>query len=165
MDKFEIRRLKLIELIESKFEGSPSKLADKIGRERSYITRCKYPPTKNGAKRISDTLLTAIYENCDIPFGWMDGKAIEENLDEHFTVSDTFFVSLTDKKEITKGKIEELNAVVSEYLSLSENSQTKIRDYLTYHLTIEGSNVSISEEKGKNNAPSEDQTDEPTPGD
>lgn len=130
MDIYETRRLKLIELIDSQFQGKVSLLADAINKDSSYITRCKYPVGKKGKKRISDELLRAIYENCNVPYGWMDGKHTERSIDlkkllvPDSGLSDVFNSDMLNGVE--RLSLEEkrlLNTLINNYLNV--NADTK----------------------------------------
>lgn len=54
MDKYELRRLALISLIDSLGRGAQRKLAGKIGVEPSYVSRMCYEEGKAGRKRIGE---------------------------------------------------------------------------------------------------------------
>lgn len=130
MDLYETRRLKLIELINSQFEGKVSLLAEAINKDSSYITRCKYPVGKKGKKRISDELLRAIYENCNIPYGWMDGKHANEFINfkkppVHDSALPDVFNSdmLNDIEQLTLEEGRLLNTLIDNFLNV--NTDTK----------------------------------------
>lgn len=72
MDKYEIRRINLIRLIEDRCGGVDAKFAKLIGKDASYIARCKYPPNKIGKKRISDAIIEPTLKAFSLPHGWMD---------------------------------------------------------------------------------------------
>lgn len=64
MDKFEQRRLALRALVDSLGRGGISKVAQKICKEASYVSRMLYTSDKSGAKRIGEEtaeLLAAAY--------------------------------------------------------------------------------------------------------
>lgn len=60
MDKYEYRRQQLLRLKEKKCDGVIAKLAKRIGKEPSYVSRLLYPEGKAGKKRIADDLIEAI---------------------------------------------------------------------------------------------------------
>lgn len=73
MDKYEKRRLRLIELRDEFCDGNASKLARKIEREPSYVSRMLWPGEKPGRKRIADDMIEVIENAFELPRGWMDG--------------------------------------------------------------------------------------------
>lgn len=75
MDKYEIRRQKVEELIRDRCDGVYAKFADKIERNPSYVGRMLYPEGKPGKKNISDTLIDVIEKKFNLPRGWLDGIA------------------------------------------------------------------------------------------
>lgn len=80
MDKFEIRRKRVAELIERDFNGVIAKFAKKIEREPSYVGRMLYEPGKKGRKNISDKLIDVIETKCKLPAGWLDTLDKDEGL-------------------------------------------------------------------------------------
>lgn len=66
MDVYEIRRTRLRELIVTRFAGRQVDLANAIGRQPDYISRCV-----NGKTRIGD-LARTIERELDLPIGWLD---------------------------------------------------------------------------------------------
>jgi len=72
MDKYEKRRLRLMELRDTKCVGVNAVLARKIERDPSYVNRMFYPEGKNGKKRIADDLIEAIEVAFKLPRGWLD---------------------------------------------------------------------------------------------
>lgn len=73
MDKYEKRRLKLIDLIKLKCGGINAELARRIGRYPSYINRMLYPEGKKAKKRIADEMIEVIETAFNLPKGWLDG--------------------------------------------------------------------------------------------
>lgn len=72
MDKYEKRRLNLIELRDKKCNGKAAELAKKIGRDPSYVSRMLYAAGKAGKKRIADDMIEVIEEAFSLPRGWLD---------------------------------------------------------------------------------------------
>lgn len=73
MDKFELRRLRTQELIDSRlFNGVHAAFATAIGKEPSYVSRMLYVPPKKGFKRIAEEMRTHIEASCGIAPGWLD---------------------------------------------------------------------------------------------
>ncbi|EOH6340969.1 XRE family transcriptional regulator [Providencia stuartii] len=68
---FEKRRQKLAELV-ARYE-TQEEFARAIGKDKSYVSRMLYPPSKSGYKRIGDKMVLAIQEALGLPAGWMDG--------------------------------------------------------------------------------------------
>lgn len=77
MDKYEKRRLRLIQLRDDFCNGNTSELARKIEREPSYVTRMLWTDGKSGRKRIADNMMEVIENAFNLPRGWMDGIADE----------------------------------------------------------------------------------------
>lgn len=71
MDKYELRRSALQRLIDSLGRGGISKVADRIDKQPSYVSRMLFPPTKAGFKRIGEDTVDVL--NKAFP-GWLDGK-------------------------------------------------------------------------------------------
>lgn len=72
MDKYEKRRIKLLELRDSKCSGKVSALAKRIDRDPSYVSRMLYPEGKAGRKRIADDMIEVIELAFNLPRHWMD---------------------------------------------------------------------------------------------
>ncbi|APC12913.1 putative HTH-type transcriptional regulator [Providencia rettgeri] len=68
---FEKRRQKLAELV-ARYE-TQEEFARAIGKDKSYVSRMLYPPSKSGYKRIGDKMVLAIQDALGLPAGWMDG--------------------------------------------------------------------------------------------
>lgn len=79
MDKYENRRLKLIELKDNFCNGKISTLAEKLGKDQSYVGRMLYPEGKAGKKRIGDDMLDVISQVFQIPKSWFDGDINIQN--------------------------------------------------------------------------------------
>lgn len=77
MDKYEQRRLKLIEIRDKFCNGKAAELARRIAREPSYISRMLYPAGKAGRKRIADDMMEVIETAFGLPRGWMDSIKFE----------------------------------------------------------------------------------------
>lgn len=84
VDKYERRRLRLIELRDSKCDGSAAALARKIDRDPSYVARMLYPEGKTGKKRIADDMMEVIENAFALPRGWLDSE--KERHAEHHVV-------------------------------------------------------------------------------
>ena len=74
MDKYEIRRQKLIMLRDSKCGGVNAALAKAIDRDETYVNRLFYPTDKAGRKRLGDKLISVLIEKFNLPIGWFDIK-------------------------------------------------------------------------------------------
>lgn len=72
MDKYEKRRLRLIQLRDEFCNGNASELARKLEREPSYVSRMLWPEGKSGRKRIADGMIEVIENAFELPRGWMD---------------------------------------------------------------------------------------------
>jgi hypothetical protein len=73
MDKYEQRRLRLLELRDTKCGGVSADLARKIGKDPSYVARMFYEEGKAGKKRIGEDTVEAVRRAFGLPRGWMDG--------------------------------------------------------------------------------------------
>lgn len=100
MDKYEIRRLRVQELIDTWCDGVDAKFADKIDRSPSYVGRMLYEPGKKGRKNISDVLIEVIESKFNLPPGWLDKFPRDEYL--HNIESAWDRLSLTNKKLAAK---------------------------------------------------------------
>nr|WP_274921738.1 S24 family peptidase [Providencia sp. G1(2023)] len=76
---YEKRRQKLAELV-ARYE-TQEEFARAIGKDKSYVSRMLYPPSKSGYKRIGDKMVLAIQDALGLPAGWMDG-IIESEIPE-----------------------------------------------------------------------------------
>ncbi|QCP50186.1 hypothetical protein FAZ95_13950 [Trinickia violacea] len=72
MDKYEHRRLRLLEVRDRDLGGSTAALANKIERSPSYVARMLYPPGKEGRKRIAEDMVEVIETAFGWGSGWMD---------------------------------------------------------------------------------------------
>ena len=75
MDKYEKRRLRLMQIRDEMCGGKAVEVARKIEREPSYVSRMLYDETKKGRKRIADDMVEIIEKAFSLPSGWMDGIA------------------------------------------------------------------------------------------
>lgn len=73
MNKYEIRRQRLLYIRDRLCNGKAVEIARKIGREPSYVSRMLYPEGKKQKKRIADGMIELIESSFDLPRGWMDG--------------------------------------------------------------------------------------------
>lgn len=73
MDKYELRRQRLRQLIDDQCGGIAAELAKRIGRDPSYVSRMLYPDGKAGKKRIGDDMVELIETSLGVPRGTLDG--------------------------------------------------------------------------------------------
>ena len=73
MNKYEIRRQRLLYIRDRLCNGKAVEIARKIGREPSYVSRMLYPEGKKQKKRIADGMIELIESSFALPKGWMDG--------------------------------------------------------------------------------------------
>lgn len=66
-DIYEKRRAALDRYIKSLGRGGIARVAERIGRSESYVSRLLYPIGKSGGKRIADVIVRALNENVK---GW-----------------------------------------------------------------------------------------------
>ena len=74
MDKYERRRERLAQLIQSRCGGVSALFARTIERDASYVARMLYPEGKPGRKRIADDMMEIIEKAFDLPRGWLDDR-------------------------------------------------------------------------------------------
>lgn len=74
MDKYEIRRVRLAELRDTRCNGKAAELARRIVRSPTYVLRMLYPSDNPNRKRIADDMIEVIERAFDLPHGWLDGK-------------------------------------------------------------------------------------------
>lgn len=80
MDKFERRRLELLDLLKNRCDGDKAALASKLDCSYSYVSRMLYPVGKAGKKRIGDEMVDRISEAFGVVFGRQ--AKIEDQEDE-----------------------------------------------------------------------------------
>lgn len=60
MDKYELRRLALLDILATQCGGNAASLAARIGKDASYVHRMLYPEGKAGRKRIGEDMAELI---------------------------------------------------------------------------------------------------------
>ncbi|MBK5072206.1 helix-turn-helix transcriptional regulator [Budviciaceae bacterium CWB-B4] len=80
MNKYEIRRQKLIELRDKYCGGKISTLAEKMGKNPSYVSRLLYEEGKEAKRNIADRMVSDIESAFRLPRGWLDGMLDDNNL-------------------------------------------------------------------------------------
>lgn len=73
MDKYEIRRLNLVKLMQTHCNNSIKNLANQLGKDHSYVSRLLYQEGKKYKKNIADRVTTDIEHAFNLPRGWLDG--------------------------------------------------------------------------------------------
>lgn len=71
MDKYEVRRQRLIWLRDNLCQGKAAYLAERIGRDSSYVSRMFYAEGKKGKKRIADDMIELIEKSFQLDPGWL----------------------------------------------------------------------------------------------
>lgn len=94
MDKYEKRRLRLLDVRDQLCAGSASSLAKKIGKSDSYVSRMLWPEGRDGRKRIGEDMV----EQIERAFGWEPGAFESEVPIQHL------FHSEQNVKSAKKGK-------------------------------------------------------------
>jgi phage repressor protein C with HTH and peptisase S24 domain len=89
MDKYEKRRVRLVEVRDRNFQGSASDLARAIGKEPSYVSRMLYPAGKEGRKRIGEDMVEVIETALGWPKGSLDSDIPVEQLSRGKTANRT----------------------------------------------------------------------------
>lgn len=100
MDKYERRRLNLIELRDKKCNGKAAELAKKIGRDPSYVSRMLYEEKKPGKKRIADDMIEVIEAAFSLPRGWLDSDGYQG---DQITVGDDGTPMIADSAPMIAG--------------------------------------------------------------
>lgn len=72
MDKYERRRVRVLELLKLRFDDSQVRFAEAIERDPNYVSRMLYPEGKSGKKRIGEGMREAIEQACHLTPGWLD---------------------------------------------------------------------------------------------
>jgi SOS-response transcriptional repressor LexA len=72
MDKFEIRRLNILDLLRVTFHDKQADFARATGIDPSYVSRMLYVQGKKGKKNIGDDTLEAIQKACNVAPGVLD---------------------------------------------------------------------------------------------
>lgn len=76
MNKFDIRRARLRELIRTQFDGKQSRFAEKIGRPQNYISRVL--TTGKNRKNLGEELARHIEKTLRLERYWLDTAAEEQ---------------------------------------------------------------------------------------
>jgi hypothetical protein len=79
MDKYEIRRQRLLYIRDNLCGGKAVDVARTLDGSPSYVSRMLYPEGKKQKKRIADEMVELIESSFNLPRGWMDG--ITGNID------------------------------------------------------------------------------------
>lgn len=69
MKIYEVRRKKLLEVIDDKYGSSQTKFAAKVDKQPDYISRCL-----SGKKNIGEELAREFEEKTELPEGFLDGR-------------------------------------------------------------------------------------------
>jgi phage repressor protein C with HTH and peptisase S24 domain len=80
MDKYELRRLTLLKLMNSECNGKIADLAKKLGRSDSYVSRMLYEEGKAGRKRIGDDMKDVIESTFGISLDAREFKPNKSNV-------------------------------------------------------------------------------------
>lgn len=72
MDVYEVRRKRLRELIDTRYNKVSAAFAEKHEKQPSYISRCLLPLEKPHRKRIGEDFAREIEKVEQLPKGWMD---------------------------------------------------------------------------------------------
>ncbi len=132
MDKYEKRRLRLIEIRDTLCNGKVVDLARRIEREQSYVSRMLYPEGKKWKKRIADDMVEVIETAFNLPRGWLDGldAGIDIKKERVLTKQHEILIDLFDGlpksrkdkfiKELAEEKAE-VDKLLAEMLELRQN--------------------------------------------
>lgn len=81
MDKYELRRKKLVDLMHERCDGKVSSLAKRLGRSDSYVARMLYPTDKAGFKRIGEEMADLIAQTFGLDRRWLDVPEQKDRLE------------------------------------------------------------------------------------
>lgn len=79
VDKYEQRRLRVIQLKQERCNDNTAELARRINRDPSYVARMLYPEGKAGKKRIAEDMVGIIEQAFSLPPGWLDASSATTN--------------------------------------------------------------------------------------
>lgn len=85
MDKYELRRLRLIDLKDRYCEGKIARLAERLERAPSYVSRMLYPLNHKYNKKIGDDMVDVIAEAFDFHRSWLDDDTLDPAGEELIT--------------------------------------------------------------------------------
>lgn len=71
MDVYEIRRARMRQLIDTRFDKVQARFAEAIERQPDYVSRCLKKKGEKGAKRIGEDIARDIEEKLGLAAGWM----------------------------------------------------------------------------------------------
>ncbi|MCC5904124.1 MAG: LexA family transcriptional regulator [Halomonas sp.] len=97
MEITDLRRLNLKRILDTRFNGKKSALAEAIDREASYISRCL--SDKAHRKKIGEDFARHIEIMLKLPKGWLDREDQQEMPDEVSATQDTANVSSAPSME------------------------------------------------------------------
>ena len=144
MDKYETRRLRLLEIRDSLCEGKGAEIARRIDRTPSYVTRMLWPEGKKGRKRIGDDMVDIIEEAFNLHSGWLDKKqpintepsktsttgSIGTAVGANANIEDKKTKHLTTKREKT---IQEINDLMKDVEEDDLEKAKTVIEALAYH--------------------------------
>lgn len=72
MNRYEKRRLRLIEIRDLSCKGSIAVLAQRLGKSESYVGRMLWPEGRDGRKRIGENMAEHVEQSLGLPRGFLD---------------------------------------------------------------------------------------------
>lgn len=75
MNRYERRRLRLIEIRDLTCKGSVALLAQKLGKSESYVGRMLWPEGRTGRKNIGEVMAAHIEQELGLPEGFLDSDS------------------------------------------------------------------------------------------
>lgn len=142
MDKYELRRQRLIELKAQKCGNNSAELARRIGREPSYVTRMLYAEGKPGRKRIAEDMVQIIEDAFGIP-GWFSQPKANE--------------SAPSAPTINTGHDARASLLVAHFYWLTDAEKDEV--LRNVKAMADGNRVVLKQLSGKLNPPSDDYID------
>ncbi|GIB55247.1 hypothetical protein VCSRO188_0025 [Vibrio cholerae] len=94
MNKYDVRRMNLERIRRELCGGNQTQLANRLGRQQSYVSRMLSSPDKRGHRKIADDMVDVITNAFNLPQGWLDGMSphpIERLHSHHVPIMDIRF--------------------------------------------------------------------------
>lgn len=119
MDKYEVRRTRLEQLIRERANGSQSQFATLIGRANSYVSRMLYPEGKAGRKRIADDMIEHIETTLGLDRGWFDQPILSSAVNSAWPFKSITYEEVAELSEVDLAKLEAAIILSADKVGLS----------------------------------------------
>jgi hypothetical protein len=74
MDKYEVRRLACLQLVDTHHQGARVAMAERLGISESYVSRMLAPDDNPNRKRIGEDTIDKIRAAYELPQSWPEGS-------------------------------------------------------------------------------------------